>query len=101
SSLWEGFGLTAIEAMVLGVPVVATEVGGLPEVVRHGETGLLAPPADAAALAKNIVWMLDHPRDAREMAAKGGDIVRSKFTAGEMARRTVNLYRKVLAGDGV
>ena len=101
SSLWEGFGLTAIEAMVLGTPVVATEVGGLPEVVQHGETGLLAPPANAAALAKSIVWMLDHPREAREMAAKGGDMVRRKFTAGEMARRTVDLYRKVLAGDGV
>ncbi|MFX4262622.1 glycosyltransferase [Pelotomaculum propionicicum] len=101
SSLWEGFGLTAIEAMVLGVPVVATEVGGLPEVVRHGETGLLAPPANAAALAKSIVWMLDHPLEAREMAAKGGEIVRRKFTAGEMARRTVDLYRKVAGAEGV
>lgn len=100
SSLWEGFGLTAIEAMVLGVPVVATEVGGLPEVVRHGETGLLVPPANVAALAKRIVWMLDHPREAREMAAKGGDIVRRKFTAGEMARRTVDLYRKVAGKNG-
>lgn len=101
SSLWEGFGLTAIEAMVLGVPVVATEVGGLPEVVRHGETGLLAPPADSAALAKSIAWMLDHPREAAEMAAKGGDMVRRKFTAAEMARLTVDLYRKVAGGEGV
>jgi glycosyltransferase involved in cell wall biosynthesis len=101
SSLWEGFGLTAIEALALGVPVVATEVGGLPEVVRHGETGLLAPPANASALAKSIVWMLDHPREAGEMAAKGGDMVRRKFTAGEMARRTVDLYRKVAGGTGV
>ncbi len=101
SSLWEGFGLTAVEAMVLGTPVVATEVGGLPEVVRHGETGLLAPPADALSLAKSIVWMLDHPLEAGEMAAKGADMVRRKFTAGEMARRTLDLYRKVLAGDGV
>ncbi|MDD4767019.1 MAG: glycosyltransferase [Desulfotomaculaceae bacterium] len=101
SSLWEGFGLTAIEALALGVPVVATEVGGLPEVVQHGETGLLAPPADAAALAKSIVWMLEHPQEGREMAAKGGDMVRRKFTAEEMARRTVNLYRKVVGEDDV
>lgn len=101
SSLWEGFGLTAIEAMVLGVPVVATEVGGLPEVVRHGETGLLAPPANSAALARSIAWMLDHPREAGEMAAKGGDMVRQKFTAAEMARRTVDLYRKVTGEEGV
>lgn len=100
SSLWEGFGLTAIEALALGVPVVATEVGGLPEVVQHGETGLLAPPANASALAKSIVWMLDHPLEAGEMAAKGGDMVRRKFTAGEMARRTTDLYRKVAGGNG-
>jgi glycosyltransferase involved in cell wall biosynthesis len=97
SSLWEGFGLTAAEAMVLGVPVVAACVGGLPEVVRHGETGLLVPPADAPALAGGILWMLEHPREAREMAEKGGEVVRQKFTAGEMARRTAELYRRVAA----
>ena len=86
--------------MVLGTPVVATEVGGLPEVVQHGDW-IAGAALNAAALAKSIVWMLDHPREAREMAAKGGDMVRRKFTAGEMARRTVDLYRKVLAGDGV
>lgn len=97
SSLWEGFGLTAAEAMVLGVPVVATNVGGLPEVVRHGETGLLVPPADAPALAQGIIWMLGHPREARDMAEKGGEVVQQKFTAGEMARRTLELYRRVAA----
>ncbi len=95
SSLWEGFGLTAIEAMALGVPVVATEVGGLPEVVLHGETGLLVPPANPAALAKNILWMLDHPGEASSMAEKGGQIVRQKFTSTVMARRTEELYRRV------
>lgn len=95
SSLWEGFGLTAIEAMALGVPVVATEVGGLPEVVLHGETGLLAPPANPAALARNIVWMLDHPGEAASMTEKGGRIVREKFTSTVMARRTEELYRRV------
>jgi len=95
SSLWEGFGLTAIEAMALGVPVVATEVGGLPEVVLHGETGLLAPPANPAALTRNILWMLDHPREASSMAEKGGQIVREKFTSTVMARRTEELYRRV------
>lgn len=95
SSLWEGFGLTAVEAMALGVPVVATEVGGLPEVVLHGETGLLVPPANPAALARSIVWMLDHPGEASSMAEKGGKIVREKFTSTVMARRTEELYRRV------
>ncbi len=100
SSLWEGFGLTAVEAMALGVPVVATEAGGLPEVVLHGETGLLAPPADSAALAKNILWMLEHPGEAAVMTKKGGENVHERFSAAVMARRTEELYRKVLGEAG-
>lgn len=99
SSLWEGFGLTAVEAMALGVPVAATEVGGLPEVVLHGETGLLVPPANPAALAKSIVWLLDHPDATGEMAKKAGKAVREKFTAAVMARRTEELYRRVAGWD--
>lgn len=95
SSLWEGFGLSAVEAMALEVPVVATEVGGLPEVVKHGETGLLAPPANASALAKGIIWMLEHPEATSEMVKKGKANVLEKFSAQAMARRTVELYRKI------
>lgn len=96
SSLWEGFGLTAVEAMALGVPVVSTEAGGLPEVVLHGETGLLVPPANSAALAKSIIWMLEHPEAAAEMVKKARQAVCEKFTAQVMARRTEELYRQVL-----
>lgn len=95
SSLWEGFGLTAVEAMALGVPVVSTEVGGLPEVVLHGETGLLAPPANSAALAKSMIWVLEHPEATAEMVKKASNVVCEKFTAQVMARRTEELYRRV------
>jgi glycosyltransferase involved in cell wall biosynthesis len=95
-SLWEGFGLTALEAMVAGVPVVATSVGGLPEVVEHGSTGLLVPPADDAALARGISWMLDHPGEALEMSEAARAVMEQKFTASVMARKTEDLYRRLL-----
>ncbi|OPZ74092.1 MAG: Alpha-D-kanosaminyltransferase [Firmicutes bacterium ADurb.Bin456] len=97
SSLWEGFGLTAVEAMALDVPVISTETGGLPEVILHGETGLLVPPANSTALARGIIWMLDHPGAVAEMTLRAGVAVREKFTAAVMARRTEELYRR-LAG---
>ncbi|HBV96280.1 MAG: glycosyl transferase [Peptococcaceae bacterium BICA1-7] len=95
-SLWEGFGLTALEAMAVGVPVVATSVGGLPEIVDHGTTGLLVPPADEAGLTRGITWMLDHPQEAVEMAAAAKEVVEQKFSASAMARKTEDLYRRLL-----
>ncbi|NTW05058.1 MAG: glycosyltransferase [Peptococcaceae bacterium] len=95
-SLWEGFGLTALEAMAVGIPVVATSVGGLPEIVEHGSTGLLVPPADTAALAKSIVWIIDHPLEAREMAAAAKSVVEKKFTAAAMARKTEGIYQSMM-----
>lgn len=96
-SLWEGFGLTALEAMAVGVPVVATSVGGLPEIVEHGTTGLLVPPADEGGLTRGILWMLDHPQEAVEMAAAAKAVVEERFTASAMARRTEGVYRRPTA----
>ncbi len=71
-------------------------MGGLPEVVEHGSTGLLVPPGDDAALARGINWMLDHPSEAREMAESARKVVGEKFTAGAMARKTEDLYRRLM-----
>lgn len=101
ASLSEGLPLTVLEALACGTPVVATRVGGLPEVVRSGETGLLVPPGDAPALAEAVSRVLKNPEEARAMAQRGGDFVRSNFSAARMAAETVSVYRKVLGLNGV
>ncbi|MGO0123366.1 glycosyltransferase [Desulfothermobacter acidiphilus] len=96
ASLMEGFGLVVLEALALGVPVVATQVGGLPEIVQDGETGLLVPPADPIALAQAMIWMLGNREEARAMAARGREMVRGRFSAGRMAADTLAVYRRAL-----
>jgi len=97
ASRWEGFGLTAAEALAMAVPVVATDVGGLPEIIRPFETGLLVPFGHNQAMADAVIWILEHGAEAREMAVRGQQVVRREFTAHQMAARTVEVYRKVAA----
>lgn len=92
SSLSEGFGLTAVEAMAMGVPVVATQVGGLPEIITHKENGLLVPAGDAGEMAKKILWLLENPVAGEAMAQKGRATVGEKFTVRGMAEQTQALY---------
>lgn len=95
SSLWEGLGRALTEAMVLGVPVAVTAVNGMPELVAHRETGMLSPASDPAAQADNIVWLLDHPDEARRMAAVGRERVVPRFSADQMVQRLDDLYRRL------
>lgn len=96
-SVEEPFGIVLLEALALARPVVATAVGGIPEVITHGETGLLVPPRDPAALAEAILWLLNNPTEAARLGEQGRERVRRDFSATEMARRTAEVYRRVLA----
>jgi glycosyltransferase involved in cell wall biosynthesis len=91
-SLYEGLCLAVIEAQAAGVPVVATPVGGIRETVRDGETGFLAPPGDARALAERIVYCLDRPEEARRVAETAQRGVRERFTEHRMVEETLALY---------
>ncbi|MGZ6344655.1 MAG: glycosyltransferase family 4 protein [Candidatus Limnocylindrales bacterium] len=88
----EALGLAILEAMALGRPVVATNVGGIPEMIEDGRTGLLVPPHDAPALAAGIVRLLtDHPL-ADMVARAGHDLVHQRFCVEYMASAVAAIY---------
>jgi len=91
-SLFEGLCLAVIEAQAAGVPVVATPVGGIRETVVDGETGLLVPTRDPAALAAAIRRLLDEPDLARRLAAEARRRVRERYSEQRMVELTLGLY---------
>jgi len=97
-SRFESLPLSILEAMSAGLPVVASEVGSVPEAVLDGETGLLVPAGDAAALAGAMGRLLDDPDLRRRMGERGQELARERFSAARMARDYERLYARVLAG---
>jgi glycosyltransferase involved in cell wall biosynthesis len=91
----EGLPLTILEAMASGLPVVASDVAGIGEAVVHGETGLLVPPKDAAALAGSILELLGDSGKARTLGQKGLARVRESFTVEKMVSETAAIYLKL------
>jgi glycosyltransferase involved in cell wall biosynthesis len=88
----EGLPLAVVEAMAIGLPVVATTVGGLPEVVEHGRTGLLVGPDDPEALARALAELLGDPDRARRMGAAGRERVERLYSTAAMVDRLVEVY---------
>jgi glycosyltransferase involved in cell wall biosynthesis len=94
----ETFSLVAIEAMGLAKPVIATRVGGLPEVVNDGETGLLVE-REAAALAEAIIFLLQNPEQRAVMGEAGQERVRSYFSIARMVNGAEEVYEELLRVD--
>jgi glycosyltransferase involved in cell wall biosynthesis len=97
STLGEPFGQVVIEGMAAGKPVIATDGGGLPEIVIPGGTGLLVPMGDANAMADAMREMLDHPARAVRMGQAGIRRVEERFTIARTARTVESVYARVLA----
>ena len=97
TSLNEGLGRVLLEAMACGVPVVASRVGGVPEIVIHGETGLLVPPADPRRTAEAILEVLNDSEKAELFSRKGRKRARL-FDVNRMIEKTEEVYRELLAG---
>jgi len=98
SSVTEGLGTSLLDAMACGKAIVATTAGGIPEVVVDGETGLLVPPRDDAALAGAIVALLKDPGRRAAMGRAGFERVRRLFSAERMVQETLRVYSRVRAG---
>jgi glycosyltransferase involved in cell wall biosynthesis len=101
SSASEGLPMTILEAMAAGLPVVASRVGGVPEAVVDGETGLLVPPGDPASLAAAIERLLEDASLRRSLGQAGHARVRERFDLASFQRAHVDLYRRELASRGL
>ncbi len=92
TSLHEGLPNSMMEAMAAGVPVLATAVGGIPELIIHRETGYLVSPRDVANIAQGITHALRNERESASMAARGHHYVTTKFGMNRMVNEVENLY---------
>ena len=95
-SLYEGLGRALTEALACGCPVVASAVNGVPDLVRPGETGLLAEPGDPEAVARCVLWLLDHPVEAERMGRQGRAAVLELFKPEHMCAVLDETYSRLL-----
>ncbi len=98
-SLYEGLAYTLMEAMAAGRAVVATDVIGNRDLVRHGETGLLVPPRDAGALAQAVGYLLASPDERRRLGQRAQMAVLERPGPEQMARQVLALYERILGGN--
>ncbi len=101
SSKLEGMGTSIMDAMASSLPVVATRVGGIPEVVVDGETGLLVPPKNPEALAEAILRIYNNRELAEQLGQKGHEVVHAKFSAEAMAAKIIKEYDRLAKKKGV
>ena len=94
-SLQEAFGLVVSEAMACGKPVIASQVGGIPDQVSDSKTGFLVQPRDTKAIAERIIWLADNPDEARRMGSAGRRIVESKFDLRERIDAIIHVYKEL------
>jgi glycosyltransferase involved in cell wall biosynthesis len=92
TSRWEGFGIVLLEAMLAGLPVVATRVSAVPEVVVDGVTGALVPAGDVEGVARELGTLLADRERARRIGEAGRERARTEFSVERMTERTIAVY---------
>lgn len=101
SSYLEGMGSSLLDAMACRLPVVATRVGGIPEVVIQGETGLLVPPRRPESLARAIFKLYTDRELACRLGQKGFEVVHRKYSAESMAQKIIRIYERTAKKKGI
>lgn len=96
SKWYEPFGLTVLESFAHGRPVIASRIGGIPEIVTHGTDGFLVPPGDVEALREKLEWMTAHPTDAVEMGLLGRQKIETEFDPETHYQRLMDVYNRLL-----
>jgi len=100
-SLNEAVGLVLVEAQSQGIPVIASNVGGIPETIKDNETGILVPPAHSEKIMQAIIFLLDHPQRRKEMGLAARAWVENKFQAQVMTARIQQLYETLLHAKNI
>lgn len=93
-SLKEGLGLSIMEAQAAGIPVIASNVGGIYTIIKDNENGFLVPPEDSLSLARAIIRLMDDPKLAKKMGDRGREIIQRKFSLDEMVKRIEEVYKQ-------
>jgi glycosyltransferase involved in cell wall biosynthesis len=99
SSRSEGVPLALLEAMSCGLPSVCTAVGGVPEILPDTITGFLVPPGDIDCLASKISTLLDDPELRKKMGIRARELIKEKYTVGEMAQKILGIYNEMFAKE--
>ena len=92
----EAFPMVMLEAAASSVPVIASNVGGIPEFITEGETGFMVPPKNAEALAKKIDYVFDNPEIVERCTKNARELVETKFTAKINADKLLKVYKELL-----
>jgi len=95
-SIREEFGVAAVEAQAMEIPVISTRVGGVPEVVLDGETGILVEPGDSEQLAQAILALIENPALRRQMGKRGREHVLANYRWEDNAALMENLYQRIV-----
>ena len=95
-AIMEGLGVSLLQAASAGVPIVASDAGGMPEAVRHGHNGLLVPPGNVAALRDAVARLLGETDLAKSMGRAGKELMRTEFSVDVMVEGNLAVYRELL-----